>query len=164
MYSLLPEDLFCPPPILLPEKTQEQVLLPSTVLEVQELEGSSLGASFKLFVCRTKLLALMTVITLEFISRCLLTSQNLQNISSTKCAVPRQKFCQLPERLSSYGGLCKPWTYSGRSPTKVPWSVSVLTYPSISINTDDTDDKTFTFCFSSAVIILNFHCVFKTFF
>lgn len=58
-----------------------------TFQEGQDLEESSLGAYSKLFWCWPKIIALVTVITSQFIKRCLglssSASQNMQNASST---------------------------------------------------------------------------------
>lgn len=73
--------------LCLPEETQSQYFNPKRLKKSRILRGSSLGASSQLIRCRPKLLAFVTVITSQFISRWFgifsSATQNFQNASST---------------------------------------------------------------------------------
>lgn len=136
-YDLRPGDLLCP--LFHPKDTQSQS---SNRIRLKKSriwrEGSSIGASSKLFRCRLRPLALVTAIASQSISRCLGdSSKNLQNASSkipslwrcplrVQCSVRNpvnnlrlflQRFEQTLDLLRS------------KSPI-IPWSISVHPYPS----------------------------------
>lgn len=101
------QNILCAP-LYLPEETQSKSSDLKRFKKDRILRGSSLRASSKLVWCRPKLLALVTVITSKFISRCLgvLSSspQNQKNVSSTipsLCMGPLRVQCPIWNTVSN---------------------------------------------------------------